>query len=521
VAGVQAAGVVSLPAQGTLATGMTLNGSAFQSGQPVTVIAVPVGFVLPPQGGSVALPPGSVIAIAGRPELGQITLNNGGTVNLANQPGSLASPLASPLTATLPSGLSVGALGLPPGSQVLVTGLPAGFPTPQMVGITNLPPGTTLIVPGHPELGQFTLSTSVMADLSNGPGTAAALSAPVGAVLTAGLNIAGMNLPSGAQIMVTGLPPGVTVPTAFGPMTLPIGATVSIPGRPDIGQVTLSAPAFVNFNNPGMAGVPPGAPLSPSGGPNLAGQGTLAATLTASGSTFAAGEPIDILNVPSGNILPTGGTITLPIGTVIGIPSRPDLGAIPLSAPVQVTLMPRAAPPVGASGPVMLPSPASGLLTVGINMGPTPLSSGTRIDILGTPPGFVLPQQLGPVTLPPGTVVRFPDRPEMGQIVLNVPTQVDLSAMPGVPTLPAPLAPVQPPSIPAPIQPAPVEELPAPVIPSDLTPLIPSAPELPIGPSEVPIPVAPAVPVQPAQPEVITPEQPAQVGPAPVQLPRR
>jgi hypothetical protein len=523
VAGVQASGIPSLPAQGTLATGVTLNGAPFQAGQAVTVLNVPVGFMLPQQGGSVMLPAGSVVTITGRPELGQFTLSRSTTVNLATQPGSLAMPLGAPVNAVVTSGLSIGALALPPGAQIMITGLPAGTALPQATDLWTLPMGSTIAIPGRPELGQFTLSAPVAVDLMPGPAAVASLPAALPGVLVTGVNVGSMNLPAGAHIMVVGLPSGINVPSPLGTMNLPPGATIQIAGRPDLGTLTLGQPITVDLAIPGPppAGAPPmsgGTPLSPSGAPTLAGQGMLAGAFSIGSAQLAAGEAIDILNVPTGTVLPSTGTITLPAGTLVGIPSRPELGAISLSSPIEVNLMSRPAAPGGA-GPVMLAVPASAVLSSGITIGSTQLPSGVQLEIVGTPPGFALPPAAGPVTLPPGTIVRFPDRSEMGTIVLSLPVRVDLSMAPpsAIPVLPPSM---DLPGIPAPI-PAlpPIEDLPSPVIPlvppQDLAPsVIPSIPDLPLVPIEAPAPSI--VPSAPPQSDVTLTQ-----GPAPVQVPRR
>jgi len=450
VAGSQTAAMLSTPIQAFLASGMTLNGLPFSAGQAISIVGLPAGFSLPQQGGNVMLPPGTVIIIPGRPDLGQITLTSGGMVNLGlGLPFVTVAQLPAPIGGILTTGMSVGGVQLPAGAQIFITGLPQGFVLPPS-GIITLPPGATISVLGRPDLGQLTLTASSSVDLSASASMPMAPSVPLGgtveATLTSGASIGGgLLLPAGAEVFITGLPQGLVLPQG-GIITLPPGVTLMVPSRPDLGQVTLSAPA--SFDLSGGSAMLPGAAQA---------RGRLLAIFSASGAQFAAGDVVDILSLPLGFNLPAQGAVTLPAGTVVGFPSRPELGAIQLPGPVRVELafgggLIGTAPTLPGG---IAPAAMSATLVADLMFGSLQLSSGARIEILATPPGFSLPQMADVITLPPGTVVRFPDRPDLGPVTLPVPARVDMGlgvniGPPAAPALPQPIpaAPIAAPELP-------------------------------------------------------------------------
>ncbi|HEY3012909.1 MAG TPA: hypothetical protein VGJ36_09195 [Gemmatimonadales bacterium] len=445
VAGIQTFGTLSMPIQASLVGGMNLNGLPLSVGQPITIVGLPSGYSLP-LSGTALLPAGSTIMVQGQPS--PITLTSAVNINLGLTGLPLvAASLPAPMPGVLTNAMSIGGVQLPAGALILITGLPAGMPVPSG-GLICLPPGATITVANLPQAGQLTLTAPASVDLSAAnfsggtglpPGAVSQLlAAPMAGVLTSNVTIGGgLSLPAGAQIMVTGIPQGFVVPQT-GIVTFPPGTTITVPTRVDLGQITLSVPVTIDLSVSGFGALPgsglPGMLTAPM-------RANLLASFNVGGANFLIGEAVDILSLPTGFTLPAGGPVTLPIGTVIGIPSRADLGPISLQAPLRVDLglgvaapmlpvppapaVPAApAPEVPLELPamvlpsiLMLPEPMMAWVEEAFTAGGIDFAAGDAIWIVGVPADAIV--TAGDTWLPAGSLIMVPDWPERGAISLD------------------------------------------------------------------------------------------------------
>jgi hypothetical protein len=88
----------------------------------------------------------------------------------------------------------------------------------------------------------------------------------------------------------------------------------------------------------------------------LLGSISLPAPMVLGGVPFPMGQPLEIVSLPAGFQLPSAGPVTLPIGTMVLVPGRPELGTIAIETPISTEIM--GSPGLGALGPTGVESVA-------------------------------------------------------------------------------------------------------------------------------------------------------------------
>ncbi len=140
-------------------------------------------------------------------------------------------------------------------------------------------------------------------------------------------NNAGQTLPNTSNV-------GQGVPNTAGTMDLTNQPSnlgnQQIPGVPNAnpGQVLQNPGNAMNAlpNQAGATGI--------DGSMNAAGSLTFGGNLTLGGTQFNSGEAFQVVQLPSGFTLPNTGAVTIPEGSIINVPGRPDLGNINVTSPL-------------------------------------------------------------------------------------------------------------------------------------------------------------------------------------------
>jgi len=170
-----------------------------------------------------------------------------------------------------------------------------------------------------------------------------------------------------------------------------------------------------------------GTPATAAGVINVAGNASVAldAAATVNGFALNPGDFVRVLQVPEGTILSDVGSVTLPAGSMVLIPARPELGAVFLDTALSGEINGIGAMALDAS------DDASATLTLDytVTLNGVELNPGDVLGVLQVPDGVTLPD-VGSMTLPAGTVVTILSRPDLGALALDTAVSGELNAGP-------------------------------------------------------------------------------------------
>jgi len=302
----------------------SLAGVQFNPGDQFQVVQLPEGFTVPSTPGSITLPSGTVINIPSRPDLGNITI-----------PSALGAQMGASAQAGVNLETNIGQPGIP---NIALPGVPdlgqPGLPSVGLPGVPDLglpqlpnPQLPNIGLPGTPDIAVPNLGLEGNVGIPM-PGVPSVNLPTLGALtLTEGQLLGNTQIPSGQSIQILGLPNGISLPEG-GTFNVPEGATIAIPGLPDLGVFTTSSP-FSGSIVTGAPGTLGGFPL---------GSIALSSPMSFGGSFFPAGQELQVFGVPEGFAFPASGPITLPQGAMLFAPGRPELGMFTAEGPVVGTI---------------------------------------------------------------------------------------------------------------------------------------------------------------------------------------